>query len=53
MFFPTVYNMYMTKLYVSSGILAQTRVVVKAEADFPIVLYKRKMAEIRLKMPKK
>ena len=32
--FPTVYNMYMAKLYGSSSILAQTRVVVKAGADF-------------------
>jgi len=33
--FPMLYNMYMAKLHGSSGILAQTRVVVKAEADFP------------------
>jgi hypothetical protein len=30
---PTVYNICMAKLYGSNGILAQTRVVVKAETD--------------------
>ena len=42
--------MHMEKLYGSSGILAQTRVDVKAEADFSIVLYKGKMVGKRLRM---
>ena len=34
-FFPTVYNMYVTKLYGSRGILALKRVVMTAGAHFP------------------
>ena len=33
--YPTVYYFCLAKLYGSSGIFAQTRVIVKAEADFP------------------
>ena len=40
----------MVKLYDSSGILAQTRLVVKANADFLYCFFQGKMAENGLKI---